>query len=445
LDLVVALVAASAAWYFFRPQPVSTELPSQPVPLTSYPGIELSPTFSPDGSQVAFSWDGESQDNFDIYVKLIDRSDAVRLTFDPAADRSPTWSPDGRHIAFVRDGAIFLIAPLGGAERKLADVEANEIAWTRDGKSLVVSVGSLNRRLVRLSAGTGQKEQLILPPLQEDLDSSIGDILPAVSPDDRWLAFVRQPGTFSADIYVAPLASGEPRRLTQGVGLVSGVTWTADGREVIYASGSSRGLGGGMALWRRSVDSPANSPSRRIESVEPGVVRPVISNPASPSSARLAYARFILDTNIWVRKTTAPSPPARKLVASTRLDTNPQFSPDGRRLVFRSERSGSDQIWVVSSDGSNPLQLTSFAEGNINAPRWSPDGKAIVFAAVQNSNQDIFSVSADGGSVHPLTSAPSREGRPAGREMAVGSTSTARGARAKRSGGFPPRVAMLFN
>jgi dipeptidyl aminopeptidase/acylaminoacyl peptidase len=56
--------------------------------------------------------------------------------------------------------------------------------------------------------------------------------------------------------------------------------------------------------------------------------------------------------------------------------------------------------------------LTSLAEGYINAPRWSPDGKTIVFAAAQNNNQDIYSVSANGGSVHPLTSAPSREGRP---------------------------------
>jgi Tol biopolymer transport system component len=396
-----------------RPRPTSIPPLSSPIPLTSYPGIELSPTFSPDGSQVAFSWDGERQDNFDIYVKLVDRSDAFRLTSDPAADRSPAWSPDGRHIAFVRDGAIFLIPPLGGAESKVADVEANDIAWTRDGKSLIVSAGkSANRRLVRLSVSTGQKEPLLLPNSQEDLDPAIGDLFPAVSPDGLWLVFVRQIATVSADIYVVPLAGGEPVRLTQSADAVLGVTWTADGREVVYASGGILGGGGGMALWRVSVEAPANSPSTRIESVEPGAFRPVISHPAFLSSPRLAYARFILDTNIWVRKTTASSPPAHKLVPSTRLDTNPQFSPDGRRLVFRSERSGSSQIWVANSDGSNPLQLTSLAEGYINAPRWSPDGKTIVFAAAQNNNQDIYSVSANGGSVHPLTSAPSREGRP---------------------------------
>ena len=136
-----------------------------------------------------------------------------------------------------------------------------------------------------------------------------------------------------------------------------------------------------MGLWRRSVEAPAGSPAKRIEGVESGAFRPVISHPAAASPARLAYARPVFDTNIWVRETTALSPPAHKLAASTRPDTHPQFSPDGRKLAFTSERSGSLQIWVANSDGSNPLQLTTLARGFINAPRWSPDGKVIVFTS----------------------------------------------------------------
>jgi Tol biopolymer transport system component len=406
---LVALMLAGFGWIISRSRPASIPSLPSPVPLTSYPGIELSPTFSPDGAQVAFSWDGEGQDNFDIYVKLVDRSDAFRLTSNPASDRSPAWSPDGRQIAFVRDEAIFLIAPLGGAESKLADLEANDIAWTRDSKSLIVSVGkSVKRRLVRLSVATGQPEQLILPPFEDDLDPSIGDLFPAVSPDGVRFAFARQVATVSTGILVASLIGGQPLRLTQTGDNILGITWTADEREVVYASGGSKG-GGGTTLWRCSVEGPTNRPPTRIEGVEPGAFSPVISLPPSPSRPRLAYARFVLDTNIWVK---AAATPARKLVASTRLDTNPQFSPDGRRLVFRSERSGRSQIWVSDSDGSKPLQLTSFTEGYLNAPRWSPDGKAIVFAASQTNNQDIYSVSADGGLVHRLTSEPSREGRP---------------------------------
>ncbi len=86
-------------WYF---RPKTTPPVWRAVPLTSYPGFEWSPALSPDGNQVAFSWNGEKQDNFDIYIKLIGSSPPHRLTRDPAEDGSPAWSPDGRSIAFLR-------------------------------------------------------------------------------------------------------------------------------------------------------------------------------------------------------------------------------------------------------------------------------------------------------------------------------------------------------
>ena len=69
------------------------------VPLTSYSGFERHPSFAPDGKQVAFSWDGENQNNYDIYVMLASGGPPLRLTTDPAEDSAPAWSPDGRHIA----------------------------------------------------------------------------------------------------------------------------------------------------------------------------------------------------------------------------------------------------------------------------------------------------------------------------------------------------------
>ena len=87
----------------------------RPVALTSLTGSEFYPTFSPDGEQVAFSWNGTKQDNWDVYVTLVGSSDVRRLTSDPAEDARPTWSPDGRQIAFVRqradDSTIHLVSP----------------------------------------------------------------------------------------------------------------------------------------------------------------------------------------------------------------------------------------------------------------------------------------------------------------------------------------------
>jgi serine/threonine protein kinase len=155
---IVAL-AAVAAWRY-APAGTSVAEPVRQIPLTTYPGSETHPSFSPDGRQVAFAWNGENRDNIDVYVKLVDGGEPLRLTNDPHDDRLPTWSPDGRFIAFKRQGSIYLISPLGGGERKITDGAAGEptaggvgetpdgsgstaiertlggLAWTPDSKSI---------------------------------------------------------------------------------------------------------------------------------------------------------------------------------------------------------------------------------------------------------------------------------------------------------------------
>ena len=125
LAVVLLMGAAAALWWWTRE--TTTGLPAlEVVPLTSDAGNEESPSFSPDGSQVAYSWDGERQDNRDIYVKLIGAPTPLRLTNDPAEDLNPVFSPDGRSIGFVRvskERWTYVITPaIGGGERKVAEL-----------------------------------------------------------------------------------------------------------------------------------------------------------------------------------------------------------------------------------------------------------------------------------------------------------------------------------
>jgi dipeptidyl aminopeptidase/acylaminoacyl peptidase len=135
---------------------------------------------------------------------------------------------------------------------------------------------------------------------------------------------------------------------------------------------------------------------------------------------RLAYNVAFLDSNIWrLDRSNGANQTAdgrqnspTRLISSTRQDHSPQFSPDGKKIVFASDRSGSDEIWVCESDGSHPTQLTFF-EGTVNGtPRWSPDGKQIVFDARSAGNADIYVMRAEGGKPRPLTQEPSHDVMP---------------------------------
>src|SRR5664279_329353 len=153
--LASALVVAALAWaWWTRNRPPQTTQQIKLIPLTTEPGVEQEPSLSPDGSQVAYSWNGPDQANFDIYVKTTKAGAAVaasplRLTRDPADDTDPAWSPDGSSIAFLRklnvgnQFGLILMSALGGQERKLAEVSIGEtgwfyspyLAWTPDSQS----------------------------------------------------------------------------------------------------------------------------------------------------------------------------------------------------------------------------------------------------------------------------------------------------------------------
>ena len=233
----VAVLSAAglvAALLYNRAKPLP---PQTIVPLTTYAGSELFPSFSPDGSQVAFSWNGEKQDNFDIYIKQVDGVAPVRLTTDPARDYYPAWSPDGRSIAFTRlltgSQAVILIPSIGGPERKLLEITGNSVAWSPDAKWLVFGDGKA-RSLYLFSVTTGERKRLTTPP-----EDSLGADFPAFSPDGRRLAFLRSVSSNSSGIYELSLGgefqpASTPVELTKA-GSLSAPAWTADGRDLVFS------------------------------------------------------------------------------------------------------------------------------------------------------------------------------------------------------------------
>jgi Tol biopolymer transport system component/DNA-binding winged helix-turn-helix (wHTH) protein len=432
VTLVVA--AAIASWLlWFRKQGAAA--PLHVIPVTSYPGRETAPSFSPDGSQIAFSWDGEKGDNLDIYVKLVGEHRALRLTSDPRPEFSPIWSPDGRRIAFCRNGKfngeVVVIPALGGPERIWATLPTqvdpehpghplvwfgenthpdSQLAWFPDGQFLAF----VGRRysggpntIFLLSVDDGEMQPLTSPP-----DRSWGDGSPAVSPNGRGLAFTRSRTKYPAPahLYLVPLSDkkrpvGEPREISPDEIDFAGLAWTSNGDRLVFPAA--------QALWTVASDGGVSAPLAL-----PG------HNPTFPAISakgnRLVLVDSTDDTDIWRvngpaftnhRSVLARGAPTR-LISSTRMDTNPQYSPDGGRIAFTSSRSGSVEIWVCDSDGSNPVQLTEFKAAGGGTPRWSPDGRYIAFDSDKAGESDIYVVSAQGGPVRRITPEGSHEDMP---------------------------------
>ncbi len=394
-----AIVAVAAIWFVVS-RSMSNSLPSASqkiIPFTTFPGSESSPAISPDGKQIAFTWGGESGENTDIYVKLVGAGEPLRLTSDPAIERSPVWSPDGSQIAFLRESAsgvsIYVVPSLGGAARKLADTYGLPFSWSPTGEFLAMAEKNSREEpfsLFLLSTKTGEKQKLTNPPAQ-----SYGDRNQVFSPDGKTLAFVRTSAIDVEDIYLLPAAGGEPQRLTFDNKFTGGLDWTANGREIVFSSTRA----GNPNLWLISVTG--GTPQ-----LLPGIGTNAVSPTVSRQGNRLAYMQATEDSNIWRielsnHKVRADSP--TKLISSTLNDYSPDFSPDGGKIVFGSNRSGNWEIWLANNDGSNPLQITSIGGSLTGSPRFSPDSRRIVFDSRPDGNADIFIINAEGGNPRRLT------------------------------------------
>jgi len=393
------LVVALAVW-FLRGRDANADQNLHQVPLTTYLGSQDWPSFSPDGNEVAFAWDGEKQDNLDIYVKKIGPDPPLRLTHDPAPDRAPAWSPDGTAIAFLRGSgpgkaAVVLMTPLGQRERVLAEVSVGGpnnqfLAWSPDSKWVATSDQPVAQPpglwLVSVKTGETRRLTTVRPGALQDLNLSF-------SPDGGALAFTRLVVNNSYDVYLLPLAQdlsprSEPRLLTRENQVV-GLAWAPNGRELILSSGPP----GNLSLFRISTSGRP----RRTRLTAQGEI---LNLTVSARSKRLVFSQSRREMDIYRADLSPNGDEALKpmtLIASSRLERYPRYSPDGKKIAFVSLRSGNWQLWVSDAEGRNPVQMTSFEQAEVAYPVWSPDGRRIGFTANPEGAYQAYVIQAEGG------------------------------------------------
>ncbi len=392
---------------------------------------------SPDGKRVVFSWQREGDNAADIYTLELGATEPAQLTNTPQHETSAAWSPDGASIAFVRTtlagagvlwggrSALAVMLAVGGPARVINGMRparliesvqpSLRVAWAPSGRALIVGHQEQPDspfHLVRVSLDSGEIETLTTGGPE---GSAAYD--PALSPDGRTLAFVGRSGTsglFTAAIASAGTIASEPQPAGRDLeGWEWCPAWTANGKEFLFAASGNvlqRGL------WR--VTPSGSDPPRQLETLGPNASCASVF----PDERRLVFTQRSVDFNIW-RVEISPKGNAtaggHRFLSSTLYDASPHYSPDGRHIVFESDRGGTKGIWVANADGSNARAVFMDEARPAGAPAWSPDGRRIVFDAMTEGQSEIYVVNTAGGPPFRLTHDPgldvistwSRDGR----------------------------------
>lgn len=383
-------------------------LSREPRPLTSLPGCETNPAWSPEGGRIAFAWNREAGIAPAIYIQSVAGGEPARLSKGSVAEGRPVWSPDGGSIAFLRNlggfrWQVVVHALDTGSESVVATIQsflffdtAPGLAWSPGGKWLAVSdqpTATRPARLLRIDLDSGHQTVLTNPPV-----ASSGDVDVRISPDGTQLAFQR--GQLG-ELYVLNLTgrhSGQELHLGQVTQKLNGFDWV-DNHTIVFASG----LGAqGTTLWTATTDG---SDARPLQISLQNVHSPVFDY----ARKRLAFVTQQHDVNIW-RLALSPKHEITPMIASTRPETHVAISPRSGRLAFISARSGTAELWTANSNGSGAKQITHFnGEGAPSTPCWSPKEDEVALHVRIRGNSDIYAVKHDGSSFRQLTHEPSRE------------------------------------
>jgi len=450
--VALAALAFVAGRYLARPgsnAPVAQAIAFRQV--TDMPGVETSPTLSPDGKTVVYSSDVSG--NADLYLIRIGGRTPTPLTPDsPAADSQPAWSPEGERIAFrsERDGGgIFVMSSTGESVRRLTEFGYSP-SWSPDGTEIVVSAGTFYSPTDRGATVHGLWAVDVKSGKRRDIAIDREGLQPSWSPHGwriavwglRGLSGQRDIWTFAAD---GSDAKSEGVTVTDDTALDWSPAWAPDGTSLYFSSNR----GGTMNLWRVPIDErsgrvlgepePITTPSTwsgnfslsrdgttvayssldwrttllrvefdaRREAIAGAPVpmlkgtRPIRDHELSPDGEWIVFNESGTQEDLFVARTDGTQ--YRRLTDDVFRDRGPSWSPDGKEITFYSDRSGSYELWRIHPDGSPPEQITAF-RGGVNFAAWSPEGSRLAFSGVNSKGWYI--IPATGKAMPPSTPEP---------------------------------------
>jgi serine/threonine-protein kinase len=420
--IAAALVVAILAWAAFRggasdsPQSAGMLAGATRHPLTSFQGWEMGPSWSPDGSSVAYSHivNGSGE----VAVVSLGGGEPHILTDSPADDVNPRWSPDGSRIAFLSDRGVgsnvYLISPTGGAERKLVETSIPFLErpqdwftalganpWSPDGNELVFSRLDAGGDISLWKVNLETREQTQLTTA-----AAVGaDVSATWSHDGAWIAFARRKG-IGYSIWRVPANGGEASSVLSDNHFNGMPAWSPDDARLTIVSTR----GGALNLWDLELASG------ELSQVTAGV-----GNDAQPVLSRdgtIAYANWNHEIDLYLMDPDDPEKEHERLTSFTGSNFGGRFSPDGAEVMYFSNRAGLFSLWLVDLASGEHQQLND-RPSNDKLADWSPDGGEVVFVSDRDGAVGLWILDVETGAerlitdqVLPLTLHPAEAGGP---------------------------------
>ena len=374
----------------------------------TYSGADGEPAASPDGKLIAFtSWrDGVSR----IWIKQIVGGGEAPLTSGP--DGAARFSPDGSSLLFVHDSgrkqSIYRIGLVGGEPRPVLD-DASAGDWSPDGRRIafvrVSAAGTAHNRIGVFDLGSG-REKILVDEGNRLVHSA------RWSPDGRRIAYAS--GSFSGPDWQVREADAESGRVEdlcrQSPGYqIGGVSWSGSGRAVFFVQ-SPIVMGDVAGSGSRVIRCDAGSDRRRTLFWGDGLVWTNSSVSEVTLTDVLAPGELLFSQRVRrenLRELTLSSPAAaeapRLLAEGSSIDRQPVYSPDGKRILFSSNRGGNLDLWTIDRGTGAIRQVTDDPAQDWD-PAWTPDGKQVLWGSDRGSGRlEVWTANADGSGAHQVT------------------------------------------